>query len=779
MIFAGIAMAAAAALTSARWDELSDLGATDPAARSTAYASLAKAGEGAVAKALEAFSGAPPIARELRARLLKERGSLAVLGAAAELVRDSSPIVRAEFASYLSRPDFAYAQAERRCELLLMLARDADPDVRRVALQGLLRLSHRAAMDGLAELARSGDEEQRDFALRALAATPGSAPKLLAMRGWFASAMPRSNAQFLAALGATGSPEVLPALQAYAVHPTDGVGARVGFDLLARQLLFRRQDADYLSTLTAWEKVDPTDVALRRMRFEMLVRVDMGGLRRAAQELDRIAAAAGETGRENRVQAMTALAVAEMADGHGARAEQALATAYGITKGGREKAVAEGEEVRHLVSLAYLRTLSAFNALLNPAPDAPNAEIRVAEAYVLHKERMKAGVLEGLKSILLDDSDPIAAQIRQSMILSGRPLGLRAPWSFDSAFEYDVGIDTLISVVFARRGRGASALAAGMRLLELLGMQNPHEFVVPGVPDVRSFMPNPIDELLKYRCVPGYPILFSEERIAVQLATPASQFPRDLGRVARGALGDLESAGRLLDAVIERANGSDQLVDLFTYVDASLERAGVAMDAGDPDLSDKYIDAVLERLDAVKETHEASFDRDAVKQLGGAVPEARTAEAKQWLDAERRLRSQALITKAVNTNVVRGDPKRAAGFAKKGVELEPTEFNRVLLACYLAREGNGDDARAILRDAPDTPGTLYNLACTYALLGEKEPALRYLERDFQENHSDVGGLERQRAWARKDPDLKSLRGEPRFEALVQSIPEGSGKPPGK
>ena len=90
----------------------------------------------------------------------------------------------------------------------------------------------------------------------------------------------------------------------------------------------------------------------------------------------------------------------------------------------------------------------------------------------------------------------------------------------------------------------------------------------------------------------------------------------------------------------------------------------------------------------------------------------------------------------------------------------------VLLACYRARSGRGDEARALLRTVRPGPQTWYNLACTYALLGETAEALRWLEVELEEGQPSAAARARQAAWARTDPDLASLRDDPRFEALV-------------
>ncbi len=121
---------------------------------------------------------------------------------------------------------------------------------------------------------------------------------------------------------------------------------------------------------------------------------------------------------------------------------------------------------------------------------------------------------------------------------------------------------------------------------------------------------------------------------------------------------------------------------------------------------------------------------------------------------------------AVNANVRLEDPERALGFFERAYELEQNEFMRVLLGCYRARSGHVEEARSALATVTPSPQLYYNLACTHALLGDIDLALDYLQREFAENHPTPGSLERQKEWARGDPDLAPLRGHPRFERLV-------------
>jgi uncharacterized Ntn-hydrolase superfamily protein len=80
------------------------------------------------------------------------------------------------------------------------------------------------------------------------------------------------------------------------------------------------------------------------------------------------------------------------------------------------------------------------------------------------------------------------------------------------------------------------------------------------------------------------------------------------------------------------------------------------------------------------------------------------------------------------------------------------------------QKGNIKKAAEILKAAvlryPDQAVLHYDLACYLALLGEKEDALKALERALQ---LDAGLKE----LAKKDDDLKPLRSDPRFEKLVR------------
>jgi tetratricopeptide (TPR) repeat protein len=161
--------------------------------------------------------------------------------------------------------------------------------------------------------------------------------------------------------------------------------------------------------------------------------------------------------------------------------------------------------------------------------------------------------------------------------------------------------------------------------------------------------------------------------------------------------------------------------------------------------------------------------RRALERLDGAARELESREDENATRLVRAQRAGMLTSLAVNANVKLRAPVRALEYFERAYELDQSDFMRVLLACYRARAGQRVEARAVLADLRVTPANYYNLACTWALLGERELALDYLARDFAEVRTQAGARERQKNWAAGDPDLESLRGDPRFEALVKPL----------
>jgi TolB-like protein/tetratricopeptide (TPR) repeat protein len=90
-----------------------------------------------------------------------------------------------------------------------------------------------------------------------------------------------------------------------------------------------------------------------------------------------------------------------------------------------------------------------------------------------------------------------------------------------------------------------------------------------------------------------------------------------------------------------------------------------------------------------------------------------------------------------------------------------------LLGHAYASSGNKTEAVKILEQLQELSKqryvSAYSLAIVYLGLGDKEEALRWLEKSYQDRAGgDIGGI-------KIDPVLDPLRGDPRFEALVQKV----------
>lgn len=111
--------------------------------------------------------------------------------------------------------------------------------------------------------------------------------------------------------------------------------------------------------------------------------------------------------------------------------------------------------------------------------------------------------------------------------------------------------------------------------------------------------------------------------------------------------------------------------------------------------------------------------------------------------------------------------RRALQVAEKHLELNPDDARALYLGanslCQLGERVRSLEwaARALAID-PDDSGVLYNVACVYALQEQLEEAMDCLERAIKNGFGH-------KEWIRNDSDLKSLRSNPRFQALLESL----------
>jgi tetratricopeptide (TPR) repeat protein len=109
--------------------------------------------------------------------------------------------------------------------------------------------------------------------------------------------------------------------------------------------------------------------------------------------------------------------------------------------------------------------------------------------------------------------------------------------------------------------------------------------------------------------------------------------------------------------------------------------------------------------------------------------------------------------------------QRGLSRAKQHLELYPDDTRALNLGCAgLVEVGEKRQAmqwaeRSLAIDG-DNPDTLYNVACSYALMGESDHALNCLERAGLRGMSIA-------EWAENDSDLASLLENPRFQSLME------------
>ena len=111
--------------------------------------------------------------------------------------------------------------------------------------------------------------------------------------------------------------------------------------------------------------------------------------------------------------------------------------------------------------------------------------------------------------------------------------------------------------------------------------------------------------------------------------------------------------------------------------------------------------------------------------------------------------------------------RRGLGVARAHLELNPDDARALYLgAGALAQLGERDRAlewtrRAYAIDSED-PGVLYNVACSYAIMGLIDEAMTCLETAVQNGFGH-------REWFENDSDLDSLREDQRFQALLKRL----------
>ena len=111
---------------------------------------------------------------------------------------------------------------------------------------------------------------------------------------------------------------------------------------------------------------------------------------------------------------------------------------------------------------------------------------------------------------------------------------------------------------------------------------------------------------------------------------------------------------------------------------------------------------------------------------------------------------------------------RGIAAAERALALNPAESRALSLGAthlhLIGETARGEEwARRAVQSDPTNPVMLYNIGCFYARAGNPGLALDHLERALEL------GM-RNRDWLMTDPDLDSVRDDPRFAALLTEVP---------
>ena len=111
--------------------------------------------------------------------------------------------------------------------------------------------------------------------------------------------------------------------------------------------------------------------------------------------------------------------------------------------------------------------------------------------------------------------------------------------------------------------------------------------------------------------------------------------------------------------------------------------------------------------------------------------------------------------------------RRTLECVEKHIDLHPDDGRALTFGAYaLVEQGQPDRARQWSERALDAdrdePAIMYNVACTYSLLGEMDKAIELLDRAIQQGYGH-------HAWLSHDPDLAPLREDPRFQQLLEKL----------
>ena len=788
---------------------LEQLGSSDSGTHERADRRLQGGGAPVARAALESFEQVSLALRREWARVIQREADVRQLDAVLALLASPDVEVREQVARFLAHPDLGPERIERRVQVLEELARaDQSLELRHVAIRLLGELDEEGALPVLARLIAELPSEERVRAARALPETKRSRElvKRLVAAGFEAPPAQRTPADVLALLlplhgrlladdpsGGTSARDCAPLVLGLK-HPDARVrlGASRGFERLLTRLRELGEASRALRLLAALGEtgLDRRLVHYYRARLAFYPGADPAAALQAARQL-RAEAGSDEGGEDIYQESLwrfRSLHLEAMASwGIGQREQaldlfgQAATTLDGLLAERLDLSADDASRLRHLDALQQRALVAISSACCQLAagrsPTSVLSDVRLAHVLSLEAQigyaSLRGEGYDGWDSLLDSELSPF------------RLLFTELEWpelAIPERLELQAALGSLmasVSVTEMPGFRPLPSLAAEM----LDPLADPYRrTLLQRIPEGRlEALEEEINQAQRRMFVrrasdPG--------RIPVKEQEELTNLLRTRGRILRSmsqweetgykellelrtpsSLGlwlarDLRNEGRAAESrrYAERMRDDLEESGFFRSYFWGLERlAQIEMaignsftDEGEPERAREELEKAVERLRGIEER---------LAELGAAPVQ---------IEIIRGIRSTALVGLAVNANVKLHDAEQALAYYERAYALRKDDFMRVLLACYRARSGRETEARVLLRELKPRPQLYYNLACTHALLGDTERALDYLERELQENLSSEAARDRQREWAREDPDLQSLRQDPRFQRLLEA-----------
>jgi serine/threonine-protein kinase len=199
------------------------------------------------------------------------------------------------------------------------------------------------------------------------------------------------------------------------------------------------------------------------------------------------------------------------------------------------------------------------------------------------------------------------------------------------------------------------------------------------------------------------------------------------------------------------------------------------------DASVHFVRGVLARLDG--DYHKALRSLDRMARLNPAervvvsynrarllTYQARYDEALAELDAGAALEPEHPLIKTFRARALyyRGEPVKAAEILEQVLEQQPQlDGIRPIYATFLSALGWHDEAREqitdeVIKTADTDHDVAYWLASAFAMEGERDSALKWLRRAIALGNEN-------RPWFERDKNWDSLRSDPEYQKILQSI----------